>query len=90
MIEKSEISNFILCIPQFLLLILSFQNDVGCGFYHFLISSDPCGQFDNTITVEAFNNTTIQKIIEVPSFSNISITAYSEEDSCLCQTLSEY
>lgn len=87
MIEKCMISSY--CLYVSLFFKLSFQNDFDCGFEQLVICSGPCGHPCSSVTAEAINMTSILEIIEVNSFSNISITASTDEDSCVCQTLSE-
>ena len=73
---------------QFFILV-KIQDYQDCQFYKYLISEGSCSQQDDSTIIEILEPPTVQKTIDVNSFSKFSVSAYTEEEFCTCQEIGE-
>ena len=69
-------------------IFVKIQDDQDCQFDKYLISEGSCSQQDDSATLE-LEPLTMSRRISVSSFSELCLSACTEEEFCTCQEIGE-
>ena len=68
---------------------LTIQDHQDCQFVKYLISEGLCSQQDDSANIVMLELSTVSKSINVTSFSELCVSACTEEEVCICQEIGE-